>query len=61
MIPEVEKVFAKLEVCRSKPDAYEGGHGYWDDLCLAYFLKGVFMRYIAYPVMVVLDNKRLRI
>jgi hypothetical protein len=31
--------------------AYEGGKGeYWDDLCLARFLEGVCLRYVAYPV-----------
>ncbi|KAG6864918.1 hypothetical protein C0991_006406 [Blastosporella zonata] len=30
--------------------AYEGGAGeYWDDLCLARFLEGVCLRFIAYP------------
>ncbi|KAG6915424.1 hypothetical protein DXG01_011573 [Tephrocybe rancida] len=32
------------------PSAYEGGVGeYWDDLCLARFLEGVCLRFIAYP------------
>ncbi|RDB18771.1 Tetratricopeptide repeat protein 39B [Hypsizygus marmoreus] len=31
-------------------EAYEGGaHEYWDDLCLAKFLEGVCLRYVAYP------------
>lgn len=28
----------------------ERGGGYWDDFCLAMFLRGVCMRYAAYPV-----------
>lgn len=27
-----------------------GKGGYWDDYCLAMFLRGVCMRYVAYPV-----------
>ncbi|KAG5640665.1 hypothetical protein DXG03_007602 [Asterophora parasitica] len=31
-------------------EKYEGGaHEYWDDLCLARFLEGVCLRFIAYP------------
>jgi len=26
------------------------GKGYWDDYCLAMFLRGVCLRYVAYPV-----------
>lgn len=36
---------------RRRERAYaEGGKGYWDDYCLAMFLRGVCMRYVAYPV-----------
>ncbi|KAH0580181.1 hypothetical protein H2248_001704 [Termitomyces sp. 'cryptogamus'] len=35
---------------KSGPEGYEGGKGeYWDDLCLARFLEGVCLRFIAYP------------
>ncbi|KAF8057392.1 hypothetical protein FPV67DRAFT_1527200 [Lyophyllum atratum] len=35
---------------RTGANAYEGGAGeYWDDLCLARFLEGVCLRFIAYP------------
>ncbi|KJA26681.1 hypothetical protein HYPSUDRAFT_63897 [Hypholoma sublateritium FD-334 SS-4] len=35
---------------RKRERAYaEGGKGYWDDYCLAMFLRGVCMRYVAYP------------
>jgi hypothetical protein len=34
-----------------KEKDYEGnGVGYWDDYCLAKFLEGVCLRYVAYPV-----------
>ncbi|KXN89075.1 Tetratricopeptide repeat protein 39B [Leucoagaricus sp. SymC.cos] len=49
MLPEVENVITKLETSKSKPKKYSGGHGYWDDYCLAQFLKGVCLRYVAYP------------
>jgi len=49
MLPEIEKVSTKLDSYKSNPKAYEGGHGYWDDYCLAQFLKGVCLRYVAYP------------
>ena len=33
------------------PEKYEGGADeYWDDLCLARFLEGVCLRFVAYPV-----------
>ncbi|KAF9446913.1 hypothetical protein P691DRAFT_803254 [Macrolepiota fuliginosa MF-IS2] len=49
MLPETEKVLTELDAHKSKPKKYEGGHGYWDDYCLAQFLKGVCLRYVAYP------------
>ncbi|KAJ7059603.1 hypothetical protein C8F01DRAFT_1026260 [Mycena amicta] len=51
MLPEVETLLAEL----NQPDAektYHGGgksSGYWDDYCLARFLEGVCLRYIAFP------------
>lgn len=50
MLPEIEKVLTKLDAHKSNPKNYEEGHGYWDDYCLAQFLKGVCLRYVAYPV-----------
>jgi hypothetical protein len=36
---------------KEKEGKYAGGKsGYWDDYCLALFLRGVCMRYVAYPV-----------
>ena len=48
MIPEVDAHLARLH--DRDPTTYEGGKGYWDDLCLAQFLEGVCMRFVAYPV-----------
>ena len=40
---------------RKRERAYaEGGKGYWDDYCLAMFLRGVCLRYVAYPVRIIL-------
>ncbi|CAA7263917.1 unnamed protein product [Cyclocybe aegerita] len=55
MLPEVDGLLAELDKHKSKSDkereaAYANGKGgYWDDYCLAMFLKGVCMRYVAYP------------
>ncbi|TFK24134.1 hypothetical protein FA15DRAFT_704788 [Coprinopsis marcescibilis] len=50
MLPEIAKLDAKLAAFRDNQKAYEGGSGgYWDDLCLARFLEGVCLRYVAYP------------
>lgn len=41
---------------------YEGGAAeYWDDLCLARFLEGVCLRYVAYPVRRLPRLPRLRV
>ena len=48
MLPAVEELLVKLEEYNSRPSEYEGGHGYWDDYCLAKFLEGVCLRYIAH-------------
>ncbi|KAF9808167.1 hypothetical protein IEO21_07953 [Rhodonia placenta] len=49
MLPPIEELLTKLKQHKSNPSAYEGGRGYWDDLCLAHFLKGICLRYVAYP------------
>jgi Protein of unknown function (DUF3808) len=43
LLPEVERALKEVK-------AREGEGGYWDDLCLVYFLLGVCLRYVAYPV-----------
>lgn len=50
MLPQVDAALAKLEACKGDPAKYEGGQGYWDDRCLALFLQGICLRYLAYPV-----------
>jgi hypothetical protein len=56
MLPEINAVLADLDKYKDKSEkekqaGYGGGKGgYWDDYCLAMFLMGVCMRYVAYPV-----------
>ena len=51
MLPQVDIVLTRLSQSKDDIDEYIGGReGYWDDFCLAMFLKGVCMRYVAYPV-----------
>ncbi|KAJ7200812.1 hypothetical protein GGX14DRAFT_466162 [Mycena pura] len=46
MLPSVRALLDPL----TKPNAEKTyGTGYWDDLCLARFLEGVCLRYIAFP------------
>ncbi|KAH7920441.1 hypothetical protein BV22DRAFT_804226 [Leucogyrophana mollusca] len=49
MLPEVEVVLERLKQHEKTPAKYEGGHGYWDDYCLARFLEGVCCRFVAFP------------
>lgn len=49
MLPLIEQTLEKLKAHEDKPSGYEGGKGYWEDLCLTRFLEGVAMRFIAYP------------
>lgn len=58
MLPLVEGLLHQLDECKDRPESY-GHHGdkavsdigqYWDDLALGRFLKGVCLRYVAYPV-----------
>ena len=51
MLPDVRAVLAKLDKCKDDVKSYGTGAGeYYDDLCLARFLEGVCLRYVAYPV-----------
>ncbi|KAL0953074.1 hypothetical protein HGRIS_007274 [Hohenbuehelia grisea] len=50
MLPTIQELLTKLHSCEADVTKYEGGAGeYWDDLCLAKFLEGVCLRYVAYP------------
>ena len=48
MLPEVDGALERLRGGEGEVGKY--GKGYWDDYCLARFLEGVCLRYIAYPV-----------
>ncbi|TDL19779.1 hypothetical protein BD410DRAFT_815806 [Rickenella mellea] len=50
MLPVIASLQSTLSQHAEAPEGYEGGHGgYWDDLCLASFLEGVCLRYVAHP------------
>jgi len=57
MMPEIDALISELRKFddnRSEKDKEahygNGKGGYWDDYCLAMFLRGVCLRYIAYAV-----------
>lgn len=55
MLPLIDKQLDILSSAEKNPKTYgrggsEGEDEYWDDLALARFLKGVCLRYVAYPV-----------
>jgi hypothetical protein len=51
MIPQIENLLWRLGQSKEDVSGYVGGkESYWDDFCLGMFLKGVCMRYVAYPV-----------
>ena len=51
MLPHVDIVLTRLDQSKDDIGGYIGGReSYWDDFCLGMFLKGVCMRYVAYPV-----------
>jgi len=45
-----EKQKSDKERKENEKEYAAGKGGYWDDYCLALFLRGVCMRYVAYPV-----------
>ncbi|KZT51274.1 hypothetical protein CALCODRAFT_503722 [Calocera cornea HHB12733] len=47
VLPLIQKEIAALK--SSEPKKWGNGTGYWDDLCLARYMEGVVLRYIAYP------------
>jgi len=57
MLPQIEPVFVELreelDIERGKDNDIpvdDWRHAYWDEWCLALFLKGVCLRFIAFPV-----------
>lgn len=47
----ISDTLASLTEYESSPESYPdgGAAAFWDDLCLAHFLRGVVLRYIAHP------------
>jgi Protein of unknown function (DUF3808) len=51
ILPQTDIVLTRINQSKDDINGYIGGRGsYWDDFCLGMFLKGVCMRYVAYPV-----------
>ena len=58
MLPRIEGTVQELKRCEGKEGEYmqeykkkgAKSNGYWDDWALAHFLKGVCLRFVAYPV-----------
>jgi hypothetical protein len=51
MLPQTDIVLTRITQSKDDINGYIGGReSYWDDFCLGMFLKGVCMRYVAYPV-----------
>ncbi|KAF7312400.1 hypothetical protein MIND_00253400 [Mycena indigotica] len=51
MLPEVEQLLSELNQPNAEKTYHTGDkrRAYWDDYCLARFLEGVCLRYIAFP------------
>ncbi|KAJ9104235.1 hypothetical protein QFC19_004052 [Naganishia cerealis] len=47
ILPRIESHINSL--AQSTPESYNHGSGYWDDYCLAHFLRGVALSFAAYP------------
>ncbi|KAJ9096328.1 hypothetical protein QFC21_005148 [Naganishia friedmannii] len=47
ILPRIQ--FHLNALAQSTPESYNGGVGYWDDYCLAHFLRGVALSFAAYP------------
>jgi hypothetical protein len=58
ILPRIEGAVQELKRCRGKEGEYmqeykrrgAKSNGYWDDYALAHFLKGVCLRFVAFPV-----------
>jgi hypothetical protein len=46
---EISDALADLRAVEDPSSYHSGADEYWDDYCLAHFLRGVTLRYIAYP------------
>ncbi|PWN42672.1 hypothetical protein IE81DRAFT_289951 [Ceraceosorus guamensis] len=46
---EISDALADLRDVEDPSQYHSGADEYWDDFCLAHFLRGVVLRYIAYP------------
>ena len=53
MLPLVDELLAELEKHARDPAGYgacsRGEEEFWDDRCLAHFLRGICLRYVAHP------------
>ncbi|KZO92430.1 hypothetical protein CALVIDRAFT_546961 [Calocera viscosa TUFC12733] len=47
VLPLIQKEVTALK--STEPSKWGNGTGYWDDFCLARYMEGVVLRYIAYP------------
>jgi hypothetical protein len=51
MLPSVRALLATLgNTDKEKDNEKAKKSGYWDDYCLARFLEGICLRYVAFPV-----------
>ena len=51
MLPQTDIALTRISQSKDDINGYIGGReSYWDDFCLGMFLKGICMRYVAYPV-----------
>lgn len=58
ILPRVDEAIRVLKEHEGRQEAYyaageekeRGFNGYWDDYCMAHFLRGICLRFIAYPV-----------
>jgi len=49
ILPQIRAEREKLSAYENTPKQWGNGKNYWDDYCLARYMEGVVLRYIAYP------------
>ncbi|KAL4246932.1 Inclusion body clearance protein IML2 [Abortiporus biennis] len=50
MLPAIEETLINIKAHEGNPAGYAGGSNtFWDDICLAKFLEGICLRYVAHP------------